>query len=462
MPNPTAEPAITLFPAEHHVGAREEQAGVSHSAAAGHANRNGLGKLNGFKPWLARSFWAVLDQGLFALSNFALNILLARWLSPQDYGAFTVGFTIFLLLGTIHTALLTEPMLVFGPGKFKDRFSEYLGLLIYGHSGITLLGSVLLLLTGLGFVLYGSREVAYALFGLALSAPFMLFLWLMRRACYVRLQPCLAAFAGGIYMILMLTGSYLLYRFGWLSSVTALIVMGLASLGAGIWLIAVQQIQRPTRKGNSLPNQILKTHWRYGRWAVSSSALSWVPGNICFLLLPLWWGLEASAALKAMFNLLLPILHMNAALSVLLVPTFVRAHGKAKLESKVRLASLAFVAGGFVYWILLGLFHTPVLRFLYAGQYTEHARLLWFLGLLPLSAGIVAVLGGALRAIERPNQVFWCYVASSVVALSLAIWLVMFRGVEGAAVALLASSLTTAGTMAWFYHARNRVVMRVV
>src|SRR5829696_8092535 len=82
--------------------------------------------------WLEKGFWAVADQGLFATSNFVLNIMLARWLSPQDYGAFAAMFAVFLLVGTIHTGLLTEPMLVFGSARYKDRLSEYLGTLLGG------------------------------------------------------------------------------------------------------------------------------------------------------------------------------------------------------------------------------------------------------------------------------------------------------------------------------------------
>ncbi len=116
--------------------------------------------------WLMKGFWAVSDQGLFSLSNFALSVLLARWLVPQDYGAFTVAFAVFLLIGTFHTALLSEPMLVFGPSRYKGRFSEYLGALMYGHVGFAVLSS-LLRMSGFGFggkVYEAKRKLACWLF----------------------------------------------------------------------------------------------------------------------------------------------------------------------------------------------------------------------------------------------------------------------------------------------------------
>src|SRR5438045_8021636 len=82
---------------------------------------------------VGNGFWAIADQGLFAGSNFILNIVLARWLSPDEYGAFGVAFSIFLLVGTLHSSLLTEPMTVFAPGKFRERIEKYVGICLYGH-----------------------------------------------------------------------------------------------------------------------------------------------------------------------------------------------------------------------------------------------------------------------------------------------------------------------------------------
>lgn len=51
--------------------------------------------------WARKGFWAVLDQGLFAGSNFLVSVLLARWLEPASYGAFSVAYSVFLLLDSL-------------------------------------------------------------------------------------------------------------------------------------------------------------------------------------------------------------------------------------------------------------------------------------------------------------------------------------------------------------------------
>ena len=88
----------------------------------------------GWMPWVGKGSLAIARPGpLCQFSNFLLNVLLARWLAPTDYGAFALAFSVFLLLLLFHNALLSGPMLVFGPGKYRERFPEYLGILLRGH-----------------------------------------------------------------------------------------------------------------------------------------------------------------------------------------------------------------------------------------------------------------------------------------------------------------------------------------
>src|SRR5690606_2918205 len=80
-----------------------------------------------------KASWAAFDQALFAGSNFILNLLLVRWLEPGEYGAFSLVYAVFLLAGTAHSALLTEPMLVFGPGRHASGIFSYLGTVVRLH-----------------------------------------------------------------------------------------------------------------------------------------------------------------------------------------------------------------------------------------------------------------------------------------------------------------------------------------
>ena len=184
-------------------------------------------------------------------------------------------------------------------------------------------------------------------------------------------------------------------------------------------------------------------HWRYGRWAVASGSISWVTGHIYFFLLPLFAGLAATASLRALSNLVLPMLQSITALSTLLLPTLARARGSARFRYALGIAFALFCSGTLVYWVLLGTFADRLIAFLYAGVYGEHAHLLWLLGFIPVLAGVIAVLSNALRAQERPQVIFWAYVASASTTLTFGIWASIRWELAGAILGQVVSAVAT-------------------
>lgn len=410
-------------------------------------------RIDTIKRWLTKGFWAVSDQGLFATSNFVLNVLLARWLTPEDYGAFGLAFAIFLLIGSLHTAVLTEPLLVFGPGKYKDRLSEYLGAVLYGYVGVAILGSLVLSIVSLALAFLGLGSLSVVMLTLALTGPFILLLWLLRRACYARFQPHLATSGGAIYMVLMLAGAYLLYWQEWLSSVSVLGVMAVSSLVVNLWLVMRLRVQWPPLRNGGLVRSTLEDHWKYGRWSIANQGLNWVPMNIYYLILPVWGGLAAGASFKALMNLIQPMLQAVWTLSILLLPALVQARdeGYERFNSRIRLALIPFVVGPGVYWLLLGLFNQPLVSWLYGGQYVEDAGLLWLLGLSPIVASFKQVIGQSLRALERPDWLFMAYTISAVVALSIGTGLMYLWGIFGAGIGLVVCQGITAVLALVFY-----------
>jgi O-antigen/teichoic acid export membrane protein len=385
-------------------------------------------------------------------------VLLARWLTPTDYGAFGVAFAIFLLIGSLHTAILTEPLLVFGPGKYRDRLSEYLGAMLYGYLGVAFLGSLALFVVSLALSLLGWRSLSVVMLTLALTGPFILLLWLLRRACYARFQPHLATSGGALYMVLMLVGAYVLYLQEWLSSVTALVVMAISSLVVNVWLVARLHVKWPSLRNSALIRSALDDHWKYGRWSIANQGLNWVPMNIYYLILPVWGGLAAGASFKALMNLIQPMLQAVWTLSILLLPALVQARDKGyeRFDSRIRLALIPFVIGPALYWLLLGLFNQPLVSWLYGGQYVEHAGLLWLLGLSPIVASVKQVIGQSLRALERPDWLFVAYTVSAVVALSIGTGLMYFWGILGAGLGLVVCQGITAVLAMAFYQRLRR------
>jgi O-antigen/teichoic acid export membrane protein len=294
--------------------------------------------------------------------------------------------------------------------------------------------------------------MGFALIAVGVASPFVLSLWLVRRGCYVNYQPRLAAGGGALYLLLSILGLWGLKSTGLLTPTTAFIMMGLFSAAVAILLRLRLMDTTVTQELTT----VFADHWSYGRWSLVAATLSWIPSNLYYVVLPGWGGLEGSAGVKALSNLVMPILQFNAALTLLLVPAFVRARDTARLRRKVLFALALLCTSSAFYWILLGLFGPEVSHWLYDGKYDDFASWLWIIGALPLTAAVVAVLGSVIRALERPRWVAGVYGGVALYTVSVGLLVVALFGVLGAIIGLLCSSLLTALGLLMFWFTGRR------
>jgi O-antigen/teichoic acid export membrane protein len=103
------------------------------------------GRFSGkFARWITKGGLAIVDQGLISGSNFLIGILLARWLMPEQYGAFALAFSVFLLLSYVYQSFLAEPQAVFSGSAYSGSLRGYLKTLLGIHLILTCFGVVLL------------------------------------------------------------------------------------------------------------------------------------------------------------------------------------------------------------------------------------------------------------------------------------------------------------------------------
>lgn len=391
--------------------------------------------------WAGKGFWAVIDQGLFSSANLLVNILLARWLAPEEYGAFAVAFSIYYLLMNFHTAVLTEPMLVFGAGKYREQFPKYLGMLIYGHWGLSAVIALLLAVAALLMQSFGSKPMAQALAGLAIASPFLLLLWLTRRASYVETQPQWAALSSGINLVATLAGLFLLWRAGLLSSLSGLALLGVAAIIASLVLLTLHLHPLVwVYAGNPTPAMVLADHWTYGSWNLLGVLAYWASGQILILLIPVFLGLAASAAIAAIWNLYRPVSLFMQSLGLVILPIFSRwvNEGRKGKELRYRAVRLALLVGGAValYGSLLTIMAKPLLHLLYAGKYDEHWVLVGLSCVPWMAAMSLYMLALGLKSVGRVREASLLWASSAMFVVLVGKPALEFWGLKGALVVL--------------------------
>ena len=398
--------------------------------AAQHLPRSGI------LLWVKRSGLAVLDQGFFSGANFLVNILLARWLSPEEYGAFAVALSVFYLLAGFHTAVLTEPMMVFGSGKYREQFRKYLGMLLYGHWGISAIIALVLGIVAFVFARYGSPAMARALMGLSLASPFLLLIWLVRRACYVPIQPIWAMVGSAVNLVVTLVGLSLLWRAGLLSPLSGLVLLGVAAAIASL-LLMFMRLRLPIWgfEGNLTPAMVLADHWEYGKWAMLESVVYSASAQLWLVLVPVILGLTASGALAAIWNLYRPVGLFIQALGLTLLPTFANwvcqgiSYGKFQKRT-LGLATVIASATG-LYGFFLTMIAKPLLHWLYSGKYDQYWALVPLSGWATVAAVLAQIFIIAMKAQRAFVRILLIQSVSALTILVISIPLMILTGVLG-------------------------------
>src|SRR5437763_14425678 len=97
-----------------------------------------MAEIANIKRWAGKGSLALIDQAFISGSNFLVSILLARWSSAPEYGAFAVAFAIFFLLSQFQHSVLLESMCVFGCSYSGGWLKRFYGSLLHLLNAVAL------------------------------------------------------------------------------------------------------------------------------------------------------------------------------------------------------------------------------------------------------------------------------------------------------------------------------------
>ena len=399
------------------------------------------------KSWVLKCSTAIMDHGLISGSNFLLGIVLARYLGSEQYGAYALAFSTFVLLSLIHSALAMEPMSVFAPSIYRKTLREYLGLLLW----VQLVGSLIIVVCAVAggevFRILGEQSHLISAFeGIALASPCVLIFWFARRAFYLQFRPGRALIGSILYSLLLCSGIWVLASGRFLSPFVAFVVMGAAALLTSLLLLF---LLGPTINEKAISKvlsarEVLNRHWIYGRWAFASALFIWIPWNSFYSVVTHYSGLAESGTLKALLNLAMPMTQTYAAFSLLFISQAARlGHDKGWEAVKIlawRIAGL-YTLGSSVYWVLVCLFRYQLISLMYAGHYEEMVPLIPVVAVASILSGAAMGPTIAIRAMRSPANVALIYFGSSAVSLLVGIPACRAWGIRGAVIGILLSSM---------------------
>jgi O-antigen/teichoic acid export membrane protein len=380
-------------------------------------------------------FWAIADQGVVSLGNFFTTILLARSLTPELYGIWTVVFSLILFLNVLHASLITYPLSV----RLASRDDADTGQLIIAALGLTAILWVpqAAILFGVCFLIGGPV--------LALWASIGLLLWQLqettRRALMARLAFRTALFTDGISYLGQAGLLWLLVQKERLTP-----EIGFAVIGLTCGVAAIAQLMRlpvRIRKGGGGAAGVrdsARIFWATGHWVLGANLVT----NFSIQAVPwalfLLQGPAETAGFQAISNLLGASHPVMLSLGNIVVPAAARARVKDGFQAARRVALRHTAQGGLLllpYLAALLIFPGLLLSWFYGAgsQYVKLENSLRLLTVLYALHYISLALKFLLNALEKNRQHFMVEFCGSVLLVVVLVPLVLQFGLLGAILA---------------------------
>lgn len=379
--------------------------------------------------------------------------MLARRLSPEEYGGFVVLYGVLLVSGVIHAALITYPISVIGPQKSTHELRELasVGLLLTLALDLALLAPLFAFCSALHSV---------SVLPMAFSAMVFWHLQETLRRCLMSHLRHAAAIPGDVVMYLgQLVMVVAFGRFRYLGLGTALFAILLAAACGLLIHIVSLGLSKPhfTQIGKSV-----RTKWQMGRWPLLTHAAY----GVSYQSLP-WMlarqTLSASATYQAALNVVAIANPLAFAIGNLVIPTVAHARSHNQNPEAPWKSTMRYMGIGLTllvpFLVLISAQPEFMIRLLYGAN--SPYRVLSGMLLRILSAAALMMYVGHVLSFyflgkEQTKTAFKTQLLASTAGIGLAIWLIPNFGPLGAASALLAMTFTRTIALLW-YEYRGRM-----
>jgi O-antigen/teichoic acid export membrane protein len=405
---------------------------------------------------------SLADQALAVGGTFLANVMLARTQTKEEYGMFALSYSLFTFLSGLHNAAILEPYMVYGSGRYRDRFPEYLRLMARSNAFVSILLTVLLFLACSVLWWTEPRFVSRALVGLALTVGLLLSGAFLRRVFYVQRQPAGAAQTSLVFLVTVAAGIWIAMRAHIFDPFSVFLILGLAWIAGGVLSVRKLAFRKTDRSFLELEPQYWREHWKYAQWVLATAFVFQLTSQGYYWLVAGFLSVKEVAELKAMYILVAPVDQIFIALSFLILPALALRYASTKMKdffSLQRRYGLGVLATTATFALAVRILGKPLMHVLYAGKFDDLAPLLYVLAFLPMIMGLGDTMNNALKAAERPRFVFYAYLCSGAVTFLVGIPLVVHFGLRGAVYGMLLSAVGYAIALAiGFFFVLNRKV----
>lgn len=380
---------------------------------------------------VGRAGWAVIDQGFVSLANFALGIVVARLVSPTEFGAFGLAFAIYLIALAVSRAFATQPLTIrFGTrdeGEFRRGAAQATGVAIV--IGLAFAASILVIALILGGI-QGLVLIALAIVlpGLLIQDAWRFTMFTSRRGRVAVTNDLIAtSVMAGLIVLVVATGAE-----------TVFVVMLCWGAGAAVAALAgIYQTQVRPQPAGAI--RWFREHWDITPRFFGSELLEAIGAQAFLFLLGAIVGLAAVGSVRGAQLLVGPVYIMSAGVNLSLVPEMSRQTGSMSRFRRLSLLLSGSLAVIGITWGIVLLLLPDSIGSQLLGETWPGARSV----LLPISLSIIIPLVAigpriGLRVLEDASGTLRVSVVQAVLTIGGGVVGALAGGVSGAAWGLVA------------------------
>lgn len=394
----------------------------------------------------SRAFWVISDQAISSLANAGLTIVLARTVSPGEYGAFALAFSVYSLVVSVAQAVSGQVVVI----RYSGEDPRTLGRAGAAAGGAAVLVGALCAAVACVVALFAGTPLREVLLVVGLLLPALVLQDTWRVLFTARGTPRQAFTNDLLWILLQAAGIAVLLAVDVSRSWPYVAVWAGAALSAALWGI---------RQAGSVPTFRTAPAWFRGHREVSLPSLANALAilgttQIAFVLIAALGAVEDVGALRAAQTLLGPLNIVGFAASSFAVPEIVRRDlGRAGLvRAAVALSAVLVVvdaAWGAVLLLLPDSVGTALLGETWTNARSALPAMIAFTCLIGATVGASAVM----RALNRADSAFYVSAMLGPLVLVLSVLGVELGGAAGAAAGFaLAAALVV--PPAWYLLAR--------
>ena len=424
---------------------------VSSPVTAGRGRRTALlQRVKGMHEGLV----ALADQTLVSGVNFATGLVLARYLSQASFGYYVLVFSVLLFVNGLQSALITAPMMVLAPRYGPSQTAQYINSLwVVQLAGYLVLAVAVtaLLLSARPWLPTGLMESGVG--GLVLVLLAYLAQEFVRRLLFVRHFNLSALIADLISYGLQLGAIVVLIARQQLSLGTVIWAIGLTSLLSCVFGI-IRLAPAPAAVSRADLYATCRNQWEHGRWLLRSTIAQWSSNQIYLFVAASLLSVSATATLAASRNLLGLTNIMMLSLENFVPSTVTRQFLAGGIEAVVRWTRRFRLVLGLTmgaYCVAVAIFAGPLMRLLFGPEYGNTETVVRLMSLCYLLMALKTPSIIALRALSEPRWVFYSFLASSLVTVTISGPLVLWRGLVGATIGMIVTQVILLVILSYAY-----------